>query len=447
MIANFPPLADCVAATKPAATQSASLRSGNDLDPRFNRWGVIGALAGFLIWAISTPPAAPFHAFLHQRGPMQVVCLVAGGMVSAFLVSKWQLLQRQERKLQQLGQGITTSLQAGNVDGAALQAEQSASLLGKRLLRLLAVWQTSQSSFQLERAADADSDGDQLAMQNSYSLIKVLLWAIPMLGFIGTVIGMSQAVGSFESVLGNADNVDGLKAGLTKVTGGLGTAFDSTYLALVISVLLAIPINAIERREEQLLNTIDGRVRDAVLVLSPMGESAGGAGHGVWQAGDASALAPLSLRSSELGALINAAFEQHLPDPSVLVQPAQHYAEQLTEAALAKLDPLTTLVRDSVEGVAEARLSLQEQAQIIRGSMDGAAHELTASLQQLKPLLRELQSASTLGTVLGEELGNLKASIALRRAIEQLSGQLLQLEQLQREQLEHSQRQRRWPWH
>jgi hypothetical protein len=100
--------------------------------------------------------------------------------------------------------------------------------------------------------------------------------------------------------------------------------------------------------------------------------------------------------------------------------------------------------------VAEARLSLQEQAQIIRGSMDGAAHELTASLQELKPLLRELQSASTLGTVLGEELGTLKASMALRRAIEQLSGQLLQLEQLQREQLEHSkrhcQRQSRWPW-
>jgi biopolymer transport protein ExbB/TolQ len=137
-------------------------------------------------------------------------------MVSAFLVSKWQLLQRQERKLQQLGPGITTSLQAGNLDGAALQAEQSASLLGKRLLRLLAVWQASQSSFQLERAADADSDGDQLAMQYSYSLIKVLLWAIPILGFIGTVIGMSQAVGSFESVLGNADNVDGLKAGLTR---------------------------------------------------------------------------------------------------------------------------------------------------------------------------------------------------------------------------------------
>ena len=429
MIANFPPFTDTTSVS-PSQWESANLGSGSDLDPRISRWGTIGGLFGFLLWASSSPVGAPLHFFLHQRGPTQVVCLIAAGMIGAFLVSKWQLLGRQQRKLQQLDQSITTLLRSGDIDAAAQRAELSSSLVGKRLLRLLSVWRTSQSSFQLERAADADSDLYQLALQNSYSLVRVLLWAIPILGFIGTVIGMSQAVGSFEGVLGNADNVDGLKAGLTKVTGGLGTAFDTTYLALVISVLLAIPMNGIERREEKLLNAIDGRVRDAVLVLSPMGESAG-----------APVLGHLDLQSSQLAALINDAFEQHLPDPSVLVSPAQLYAEQLTETALAKLSPLTALVRDSVEGVAEARLSLQEQAQIIRSSMDGAALELNHSLQQLKPLLLELKSASALSGVLGEELTSLKASIELRRAIEQLTVQLQRIEQLQLRRP-----QRRWPW-
>jgi biopolymer transport protein ExbB/TolQ len=424
VIANFPP--SLVSQATPAASQDTlALASGHDLDPRIGRWGVIGGIAGFLLWAIATPGSVPLHDFLHERGPTQLACLVTAGMISAFLVSKWQLIQAEQRKLQLLGRSVTATLESGDFDAASLLAEQSVSLVGKRLQRILAVWRSSQSSFQLERAADADSDRYQLAVVNSYSLIKVLLWAIPILGFIGTVIGMSQAVGSFESVLGNADNVDGLKAGLTRVTSGLGTAFDTTYLALVISVLLAIPINAIERREEQLLNAIDSRVRDVVLVLSPMGESSGGSGNA----------------KGDLGALINEAFEQHLPDPSVLVSPAQQYAEQLTDAALAKLTPLTTLVRDSVEGMAEARLSLQEQAQIIRSSMDGAAQELNTSLQQLKPLLRELQSASTLGTVLGEELSGIKASIELRRAIEQLSAQLQRFERL-----EQSNTQQRWPW-
>lgn len=435
MIANFPLLIDN-AQPMASGPQATNLGSGHDLDPPISRWGVIGGIAGFLIWAATSPRAAPFHAFLHQRGPTQVVCLVAAGMATAFLIGKWRLLSAQQRKLRQLEPGIIGQLEAGDLDAAALRAEQSASLVGKRLLRLLSVWRASRSSFQLERAADADSDLYLLAMQNSYSLVKVLLWAIPILGFIGTVIGMSQAVGSFEAVLGNADNVDGLKAGLTKVTSGLGTAFDTTYLSLVIAVLLAIPINGIERQEEQLLSAIDTRVRDAVLVLSPTGVVSGGGGDPL--------LAPT--QSHELGALINEAFEQHLPDPSVLVEPAQQYAEQLTAAAIDKLNPLTTLVRDSVEGVAEARLSLQEQAQIIRGSMDGAAQQLNSSLQQLQPLLAELKSASSLAAVLGEELSTLKASVELRRSIEQLSAQLLQLEQLQRQQLQLQRPKWPWPW-
>jgi len=264
----------------------------------------------------------------------------------------------------------------------------------------------------------------------------VLMWAIPILGFIGTVIGMSQAVGSFDAVLGNSDNVDGLKAGLTKVTSGLGTAFDTTYLALVISVLLSFPMIYLERQEEQLLNGVDGEVRGLVMALSPIGESAGGSGAAA-AAGMGSGVAvhaggPLHLQGAELGELINGAFEQFLPDPSVLVAPAQRYADQLTEATVAKLEPLTQLVRDSVEGVAEARLSLQEQAHQIRSSMDGAAAQLNQSVRDLEPLLQELQSASKLSAVLGEDLDQLKATIQLRRAIEALNANLQEL-QLERQ--------------
>ena len=64
-----------------------------------------------------------------------------------------------------------------------------------------------------------------------------------------------------------ASNDDGLKNGLVKVTGGLGTAFDTTYLALVISVILAFPLNVCERNEDRLLSQIDGVVREAVMAL------------------------------------------------------------------------------------------------------------------------------------------------------------------------------------
>jgi biopolymer transport protein ExbB/TolQ len=429
VIANFPPLA----LTGPA-NSGADLGRGDDLNPPLSRWLSIGGISGFVLWALAAPPAVPLHAFLHQRGPTQVVCLVFAGMVVAFLVAKGRLLQAEQQRLQQLDLDVPGLVASGDLDAIGRRAEQSASLAGKRLLRVLAVWQSTQSSFQLERSVDGDAELYELAQERSYSLAKVLMWAIPILGFIGTVIGMSQAVGSFDAVLGNSDNVDGLKAGLTKVTSGLGTAFDTTYLALVISVLLSFPMIYMERQEEQLLNGVDGEVRALVMALSPSGESAGGAGGGGVGGGlsgarGVQAPGPLDLQGDELSELINGAFEQFLPDPSVLVAPAQRYADQLTEATLTKLEPLTQVVRDAVEGVAEARLSLQEQAHQIRSSMDGVAADLNQSVRDLDPLLRELQAASKLSTVLGEDLDQLKATVELRRAIEALNANLQELTQ------------------
>ena len=401
-------------------SSSVSLGQGNDLDLPLQRWLLVGGLAGFLLWAVMAPGAMPGHAFFHERGPTQVFCLVMAGMLIAFIVQKWQILQRQLRLFQQFDGQISQSIRSGNLDGLTLQAERTKSLVGKRLLRLIDVWNTTGSSFQLERAADADADLYELASQASYTFPKVLLWAIPILGFIGTVIGMSQSVGSFDAVLSNTDNVDGLKDGLTQVTTGLGTAFDTTYLALVISVILTFPLSACERREDRLLNLIDSDVREAVMALSPTGDSQlpvpGSTG------GGSQAIEQLTgLASDDLGALISDAFEKHLPDPSVLVEPASQFAQALTDATLEKLSPLTTLVRDSVEGVAEARLSLQDQAEVIRTSLDGVSDELNASLNALQPVLNRLENLSTRAYLGDQTQQQIQAMVVLKESIERLS--------------------------
>lgn len=430
MVANFPPFSQLT--TDVAPTTNVSLGLGNDLDPKPMRWLLPGGIGGFILWAFATPEGMPFHEFLHQRGPTQVFVLVMGGMLMAFVLNKWRILQREKKSYIAFDLSISQAIRSGDLDALTNQAERSASLVGKRLLRLLDVWRSTGSSFQLERSADADVELYELSSQSSFSLPKVLLWAIPLLGFIGTVIGMSTAVGSFDAVLSNADNVDGLKNGLTKVTSGLGTAFDTTYLALVVSVIFTFPLNACERLEDRLLSQIDGEVREAVMALSPIGD---GVIH--------QRVEPSSLRSSgtstvvdqlngldpnDLGDLISDAFEKHLPDPSVLVEPAQAYAEQLTQAALEKLTPLTALVRDSVEGVAEARLSLQDQADAIRGSLNGLAREINESLQALQPVLVRLERLSTSTYTEAETRDQLQALVELRRSIESLNASMSRLE-------------------
>ena len=232
---------------------SVSLGLGNDLDPKFGRWVIVGSIVGFLVWAVNFPEAMPGHDLFHQRGPTQVVTLVMGGMLSWFLIGKLRILQSAQKAYLSFDLEIPNLVRHGDLEAIKLKSEQSKSLVGKRLLHLLDIWESTGSAFQLERAADGDVELYELSMSSSFSFPKLLLWAIPLTGFIGTVIGMSQAVGSFDAVLSNADNVDGLKDGLVQVTGGLGTAFDTTFLALVVSVLLAFPLTLCEKIEDRLL--------------------------------------------------------------------------------------------------------------------------------------------------------------------------------------------------
>lgn len=73
-------------------------------------------------------------------------------------------------------------------------------------------------SIQIE-VSQEKSEGDQ-------SVIRYLTWVIPSLGFIGTVIGISQSL-----VFANSGDME-------KITSLLGVAFDTTLVALVLSVIL-----------------------------------------------------------------------------------------------------------------------------------------------------------------------------------------------------------------
>lgn len=73
-------------------------------------------------------------------------------------------------------------------------------------------------SIQIE-VSQEKAEGDQ-------SVIRYLAWVIPSLGFIGTVIGISQSL-----VFANSGDME-------KITSLLGVAFDTTLVALVLSVFL-----------------------------------------------------------------------------------------------------------------------------------------------------------------------------------------------------------------
>jgi biopolymer transport protein ExbB/TolQ len=98
----------------------------------------------------------------------------------------------------------------------------------------------------------AEYDEDQLA--SSYGLLNGFLWAIPVLGFIGTVLGLSQAIGAFGDTMRSATDLAALKTSLQDVTGGLSVAFETTLVALVCALILQLLLSWIQGRETKFLD-------------------------------------------------------------------------------------------------------------------------------------------------------------------------------------------------
>lgn len=97
------------------------------------------------------------------------------------------------------------------------------------------------------------NDQDVESVETSYSLLNGFLWSIPVLGFIGTVEGLSKAIGSFGSVLASGADMSALTSSLQTVTGGLATAFETTLVALVLALILQLLTTAVKKSEEELL--------------------------------------------------------------------------------------------------------------------------------------------------------------------------------------------------
>ncbi len=105
------------------------------------------------------------------------------------------------------------------------------------------------------------SSRDADAAHDSLGLIRIIVWAIPMLGFLGTVIGITQTLGGLDFSDGTAA-VDRLKSGLY-------VAFDTTAIGLVLSVVAIFLQFPVERGMQSLLVDIDERVRNLVSLGLP----------------------------------------------------------------------------------------------------------------------------------------------------------------------------------
>lgn len=105
-------------------------------------------------------------------------------------------------------------------------------------------YRLSKSSSEVLELVEAQTEIYQEEIESEQSFIRYVAWAIPSVGFIGTVIGIAAS-------LGYADEAS-TPEGISKVTDMLAIAFDTTLVALILSVILMLGIHSLQRKEDKL---------------------------------------------------------------------------------------------------------------------------------------------------------------------------------------------------
>ena len=131
------------------------------------------------------------------------------------------------------------------------------SFLVNRVIRGIEHFRVRRSAAETVTMMESQSAIDAARVAGSYSVVKVFIWAMPILGFIGTVMGVSSAVAGLSSTLENAADVSAVTSSMKGVFGGLGTAFDTTLIALIMSMLVKIPASVMQKNEDALITIVD----------------------------------------------------------------------------------------------------------------------------------------------------------------------------------------------
>ncbi len=93
-------------------------------------------------------------------------------------------------------------------------------------------------------AIESSVEALALKLEAENSMVRYLIWAIPSIGFIGTVRGIGQALSQADQAL--AGDIAGM-------TDSLGVAFNSTLVALLISIGLMFLLHQLQRLQDGLV--------------------------------------------------------------------------------------------------------------------------------------------------------------------------------------------------
>lgn len=126
----------------------------------------------------------------------------------------------------------------------ALPEQEQEYLLPRALMAALHRFSATRNIQDVSNAVAEVCDTESARLDSELSMVRYIAWAIPSIGFIGTVRGMGEALGQAHRAV---------EGDIVGVTASLGVAFNSTLIALLISIVLMFLMHQLQLLQEKLV--------------------------------------------------------------------------------------------------------------------------------------------------------------------------------------------------
>lgn len=187
-------------------------------------------------------------------GPEQIACYCAFTWAGLILLSRYLEVRRQRRAFRLPLLPTEEGARILHEDARPLQRrvdqvleEHGPLMLGNMIRLALGKYDLSRSAREASETVRTQAEVNQARLVTSMATVHYLAWAIPALGFLGTVRGLAGSL-----TMAGQDQLE-IEAFIRGATNHLNIAFDCTLIALILSLAVMFLLHTVQREEEALV--------------------------------------------------------------------------------------------------------------------------------------------------------------------------------------------------
>lgn len=184
-------------------------------------------------------------------GPEQIACYLCFTWALTMVIARMNEVRRQRRyfKYDILPKQEGSRILTRDARPLIRKTDETVRTYGPSILTsmiraALAKYALSRNASDVGEVVRTQADVEQGKLVTSMSTVAYLVWVIPAIGFLGTVRGLSQTMSKAEYTEEDF---------LQEVARHLSIAFDCTFIALALSVILMYFVHVLQRDEEHLV--------------------------------------------------------------------------------------------------------------------------------------------------------------------------------------------------